>query len=387
VLFYNSVASDDIVMHRLAIIQTSLGAEKIMPSKLSPRLSLPESTNDAPGHSLRDNADWRALHREEAIEPDRPIIDAHHHLWDRPGQVYLLKEYLADAGSGHNIRASVFVDCGAFYRAAGPEMMNRLGEVEYANGIAAIAAAQPSGSPLVCAAIVGNADLSYGAEISRLLDAQQATSSERFRGIRLITKWDPDETLNNGRYVIPQGLLMEAGFRAGFAQLGPRKLSFDAMVYHPQLTELIDLARTFPDTTIILNHIGGLLAKTRSYRDRAQQATAVWQDSMRLLSGCPNVYVKLGGLGMPYLGFGLNKLMTPAPSEQLAQTWGPLIRFCIDTFGPNRCMFESNFPPDRESVDFPVIWNAFKRIASGYSEDEKHALFFGSAANAYRLML
>lgn len=358
-----------------------------MPSKLSPRGSLPASAQDAPGHALEDNSDWRALHCEEVIEPNRLIIDAHHHLWDKPGLAYLLKDYLADARSGHNIRASVFVECGAYYRATGPEIMNRLGEVEYANGIAAIAAAQPAGDPLICAAIVGSADLTYGAEIARLLDAQLAASSDRFRGIRLITKWDPNEALNNGRYVIPQGLLMDQEFRAGFAQLAPRELSFDAMVYHPQLTELADLARAFPDTTIIVNHIGGLLANTHSYRGHARQATAHWQDSLRLLSACPNVFVKLGGLGMPYLGFELNQLPTPAPSEQLARTWGPLIRFCIDTFGPERCMFESNFPPDRESVDFPVIWNTFKRIASGYSEDEKHALFFGSATSAYRLTL
>jgi L-fuconolactonase len=358
-----------------------------MPSKLSLRLSLPASAQNAPGHALRDNTDWRALHREEIIEPERLIIDAHHHFWEKPGQTYLLKEYLADARSGHNISASVFAECGAYYRATGPEMMNRLGEVEYANGMAAVSAAMPPGSPAICAAIVGSADLTYGAEIARLLDAQQATSPERFRGIRLITKWDPLEALNNGRYVIPRSLLMDGEFRAGFAQLAPRKLSFDAMVYHPQLPELIDLAHAFPDTTIIVNHIGGLVAHTSGYRDHAQQAIADWQGSMRSLSVCPNVFVKLGGMGMPYLGFGLNELPTPAPSGQLAQAWGPFIRFCIDTFGPDRCMFESNFPPDRDSVDYPVMWNAFKRIASEYSEDEKHALFFGSAANAYRIAL
>lgn len=356
-----------------------------MPSKLQVRQSLPASAKDVPGHIEHDNTAWRALLQEEILEPDIPIIDAHHHLWDKVGQTYLLKEYLADLRSGHNIRASVYVECGSYYRSTGPEMMNRLGEVEFVNGEAAKAAALPPENPQVCAAIVGAADLTYGAEISRLLDAQQATAPDRFRGIRLSTKWDPDEGLNHGRYVVPPNLLSDKDFRAGFALLSPRGLSFDALVYHPQLLELTELARAFPSTTIILNHIGGLVANTRTYRDHAQEAIAQWKEGIKRLSTCPNVLIKLGGLGMPYLNYGLNKLATPAPSEHIAQVWGPLFKFCIDQFGPNRCMFESNFPPDGGSVDFPIMWNAFKRIASCYSDDEKHALFFGSAANAYRL--
>lgn len=263
--------------------------------------------------------------------------------------------------------------------------MSRLGEVEYANGIAAMAAAQPPGSTLACAAIVGNADLTYGAEVAQLLDAQQATSRDRFRGIRLITKWDQDEALNNGRYIIPRGLLLDEDFRSGFAQLAPRNLSFDAMVYHPQLAEVVDLARSFQDTKIILNHIGGLIAYTGTYRNDIDQAVSNWKSGMIQLSKCQNVYVKLGGLGMPYLGFGLDELQLPASSEDLSRIWGPFIQFCIDQFGPERCMFESNFPPDRESADFHIIWNAFKRIASIYSEEEKHSLFYDTAVRAYRI--
>jgi predicted TIM-barrel fold metal-dependent hydrolase len=201
----------------------------------------------------------------------------------------------------------------------------------------------------------------------------------------LITKWDADEALNNSRYVIPPGLLSHPQFRAGFALLAARELSFDAMVYHPQLSELADLAAAFPETTINLNHIGGLIAKTRTYLGHEAKATAHWQASMRALARCPNVYVKLGGLGMPYLGFGMDALERPPTSQLLAEAWGPLFNFCIETFGPERCMFESNFPPDRDSVDYHVLWNAFKRIASPYSVAEKHALFFGTAAKAYRL--
>jgi predicted TIM-barrel fold metal-dependent hydrolase len=182
-------------------------------------------------------------------------------------------------------------------------------------------------------------------------------------------------------------MLAHPTFRAGFAMLGPRKLSFDAMVYHPQLHELAALARAFPDTTIILNHIGAFIGKTRTYLPQESEAFAHWQQSLRELAKCPNVFVKLGGLGMPYLGFGMNALERPADSTRLAEVFGPYFTFCIETFSPSRCMFESNFPPDRESAQYHVLWNAFKRVARPYSDAEKHDLFFGTAARAYRLDL
>ena len=333
------------------------------------------------------NAQWRALLREEIIDPAEPLIDAHHHLWNKPGQPYMLEEYLADAATGHNIRASVFVECGAYYRRHGPELMNRLGEVEFANGIAAMAEGAVGNDVLVANAIVGTADVTVGAEVGRLFDAQIAAAGGRFKGIRLITKWDEDESLNNGRFIIPRGLLADPDFRAGFAELGRRGLSFDAMVYHPQLPEVLDLARAFPESRIVLNHIGGLIAATPTYSARREEAIEDWKRGMQALAGCPNVHVKLGGLGMPYLGFGLETLDAPAPSERLAEVWGPYFRFCIDTFGPARCMFESNFPPDRESVDFPIIWNAFKRVASSSSDTERHDLLFGAAARFYRMQI
>jgi len=358
-----------------------------MPSLLVARqLNNPDGT-PAPEHVLKDNSSWRAMHREDILEPERPIIDAHHHLWDRPGQTYLLKEFLADAQSGHNIQGSVYVECAAYYGKNVPEMMKHLGEVEFANGIAAVAASQAYGKTLVAAGIVGSADLTYGPEIGELLDAQIATAPRRYRGIRLITKWDADEKLNNSRYLIEPGMLAHPTFRAGFAMLGPRKLSFDAMVYHPQLLELAALARAFPDTTIILNHIGAFIGKTRTYLPQESEAFAHWQQSLRELAKCPNVFVKLGGLGMPYLGFGMNALERPADSTRLAEVFGPNFTFCIETFSPSRCMFESNFPPDRESVQYHVLWNAFKRVARPYSDAEKHDLFFGTAARAYRLDL
>lgn len=329
---------------------------------------------------------WRALHREDVIEPQMPIVDAHHHLWARPDDRYFLDDFLADAQSGHNIVASVFVECGQFYRKGAPALMAPIGEVEFANGIAAMAASGHYGNALVAAGIVGTADLTVGPEVAQILDAQIAASC-RFRGIRLTTKWDADEDLNTGRYIVPPGLMRDADFRAGFALLAPRKLSFDAMIYHTQIPELADLARAFPETTLVLNHIGGLLAHTRTYASRKDETVAQWRASMNELAQCPNVVVKLGGLGMSYLALGFDQWLKPASSETLAAAWGPYFAHCIDAFGPNRCMFESNFPPDRDSVSYPVIWNVFKRMAMRYTPDEKHALFYRTAAQAYRLGL
>lgn len=358
-----------------------------MPSKLKLRPTTNLDGTPIAVHAAPDNSAWRASHREAIIEPELPIIDPHHHLWDRHGQTYLLQEFMGEAQSGHNIVGSVFVECGAFYRKTGPEMMQRLGEVEFANGVAAIAASQLYGKTQVCAGIVGSADLTFGTEIGELLDAQIAAAGGRFRGIRLITKWDADEQLNNGRYLIPPKLMSDPDFRKGFAELGRRNLSFDTMIYHHQIPEVIDLARSFPDTIIILNHIGGLIAKTRTYLAKEKEATDTWRASMHELAKCPNVYVKLGGLGMSYLGFGFEKLSKPADSTQLAAAWSPLFDDCIEAFGAQRCMFESNFPPDRASVDYHVIWNAFKRAAAKYSAADKQALFFGTAAKAYQLEL
>ena len=357
-----------------------------MPSKLQPRAS--EHSKVSAAAALERHATaarWRALHREDILDPDLPIVDPHHHLWERAGNRYLLDEHLADVRTGHNIKATVFVECGSFYRANAQASMAPVGEAEFANGVGAMTASGSYGPTLVCAGIVGTADISMGADAGRVLDAHIAAAGERFRGIRMIVKWDADEELNNGRYIIPRGLMQDADFRAGFALLAPRRLSFDAMVYHPQIPELAELARRFPDTTIVLNHIGGLLARTRTYRDHMEEATAHWRAALVELGKCPNVFVKLGGLGMPYLGFGLERLEAPASSQRLAQLWGPLFDACIEAFGPSRCMFESNFPPDRDSVDYPVLWNVFKRVAAKYSASERQALFFGAAARAYRL--
>jgi L-fuconolactonase len=331
--------------------------------------------------------EWLGRRREPIIDPDLPIVDPHHHLWDR-GHRYLLNELLADTGSGHNIRSSVFLQCDSMYRAEGDPAMKPVGETEFVNGIAAMSASGIYGPSRICAGIVGFADLQLDPEVvDRVLDAHLRTAGERFKGVRYCSVWDEDPAISTVPIFIPKGLLLDGKFRAGFARLAPRGLSFDAWLYHTQIGELMDLARAFPDTTIVLNHIGGPIAIGR-YAARQQEVLRDWRTAITNLAKMPNVAVKLGGMGMHVMGFGFDehdKYPTPAPSEELAAAWRPYVEHCIGAFGVDRAMFESNFPVDKRTCSFHVLWNAFKRIAAGYSPGEKTALFSGTARRFYRL--
>jgi L-fuconolactonase len=343
-----------------------------------------------PGLTYRKDADlaaWLAKRpREAALEPDLPIIDPHHHLWDTPARGhYFLPELLADIGGGHNIVATVFLECQAMYRKDGPPEMAPVGEVEFVNGVAAMSASGNYGPCRVAEGIVGHADLRLGAAVRKVLEAEIAVGGGRFRGIRYGDSWDASEAIS--RYVarhVPPHLARDPTFRQGFAQLAPLGLSFESWQYHPQLADAIDLARAFPDTTIILNHVGGVLG-VGPYAGRRAEVLAGWRKDIAEMAKCPNVNVKLGGIGMPSFGFDLHERDVPPSSEELAAAWRQYIEPCIEAFGVNRCMFESNFPPDKQSGGYTELWNAFKRIAAGASAEEKRALFSGTAARVYRL--
>jgi predicted TIM-barrel fold metal-dependent hydrolase len=329
--------------------------------------------------------DWLARRREEILEPALPIVDPHHHLWDRPDNRYLLDELLADTSSGHNILATVFVQARAMLRAGGPAEMRPIGETEFVNGVAAMSASGIYGPTRHCAGIVGHADLMLGSRVEPVLEAHLRAGGDRFRGIRHITAWDADAAIRNPAYSPPRGLLGDSSFREGFAVLGRLGLSFDAWLYHPQIAELADLASTFPDARIVLNHVGGPIrigayaGKSEVFRD--------WAAAIKDLAACPNVCVKLGGLGMRMGNFGFHELPEPPSSAALAAAWRPYIATCIERFGPERCMFESNFPVDKGSYSYAVFWNACKRLAEGASDAEKRDLFAGTAARFYRLDL
>ncbi|HUB96079.1 MAG TPA: amidohydrolase family protein [Stellaceae bacterium] len=327
---------------------------------------------------------WLATRVEEAIEPERPIIDPHHHLWDRQ-QRYLLDELLKDLNTGHKILATVYLQCGSMYRAGGDPAYASVGETEFVNGIAAMSASGGYGTARACAGIVGHADLyGLGAGVEPVLEAHVRAGGGRFRGVRNSSVWDADASIVSVPVPPPRGLLGDARFREGFARLATFGLSFDAWLYHPQIGELAALARAFPDTTIVLDHVGGPLG-VGAYKGRRADVFAVWRDAIREIARCPNVNVKLGGLGMKWIGFGFEEKPRPPASEELAREWRPYLETCIEAFGPDRAMFESNFPVDKQSCSYAALWNAFKRFAGPYSEAEKKALFFGTAARVYRL--
>jgi predicted TIM-barrel fold metal-dependent hydrolase len=330
--------------------------------------------------------DWLALREEDVLDAGRAIVDPHHHLWDRGGQRYLLDEMTSDIASGHNVIATVYVEARSMYRAKGPEAFRPVGEVEFANGAAAMSASGGYGAAAVCAGIVGHANLLLGEDVRSVLEAEISAGQGRFRGIRHSVAWDADPNVGHMYATRPKGLLIDSTFRKGFACLAPLALSFDAWLFHPQIGELTDLARAFPETRIVLDHCGGP-AGTGQYAGRREEIFATWNASIREIAKCPNVVVKLGGLAMCLLGYDFHERAMPPSSEDLAAAWRPYIETCIEAFGPKRAMFESNFPPDKGQCSYQVIFNALKRIAASMSEAEKNALFSRTAINVYRLKL
>lgn len=319
---------------------------------------------------------------EPILEPDLPICDAHHHLWDRPGNRYLLDDLRRDLDSGHRIVSTIHVDCVSAYRTLGPEALRAVGETEFVEAIATSEAAQENGRQ-ICAANIGFADLNLGAAVGEVLDAHLAASS-RFRGIRHCSAWDASDKIQNAHTHPFEHMLADRRFRTGFAELAKRGLSFDAYLFHPQIPELTDLARAFPDTLIVLDHLGTPLG-IGPYKDRRAEVWAQWTRSMAELAHCPNVIVKLGGIQMPLNGWGFHKLAAPPGSAQIAALTGDYYCYAIEQFGVERCLFESNYPADKPSAPYATLWNAFKRVTAGFSASEKAALYHDNAMRHYRI--
>jgi L-fuconolactonase len=324
---------------------------------------------------------WLELTSEDAFEPDLPICDPHHHLWDYPGSRYMVDDFLADLGGGHNVVKTVFVECRQFYNKADNETLRPVGETIHVDQMA-------SEMPVdfktrVAAGIVGFADLTLGDAVRPVLEAH-LDASNRFRGIRHASAWDSDEKIHNAHTQPPQHLLGSGDFRNGVAQLTDLGLSFDAWLYHMQIPELTNLARANPELSIVLDHMAGPLG-IGPYAGKGDDVFQQWKKHMAMLSRCENVTVKLGGRAMTMSGFGWHKLERPPGSRELAATMAPYFNCCIDLFGPQRCMFESNFPVDRASCSYTVLWNTFKRISRGFSDTERAALFHDTAVRVYRL--
>ena len=322
--------------------------------------------------------DWLKLTEEETLEPDMPICDPHHHLWDRPDNRYILEDLLGDTNSGHNIARTVFVEASSEYRRSGPDELKPLGETEYVHKNSGL-----QGNTDIIAGIVGHVDFTLGERIGEVLDMHIEAAGGKFRGIRHASARDDDSSIPAYRKP-PRGLLSDAKFREGFAQLQPRGLSYDAWLFHPQILELNGLAKAFPDTPIILDHIGGPLG-IGPYAGKRDEIFPMWQADMATLAENPNVVVKVGGCGMVTYGFDWHKQERPPTSQQLAERTAPYYMWCIEKFGPDRCMFESNFPVDKASYSYNVMWNAFKRMSKDFSTSERASLFHDTAARVYRL--
>lgn len=338
---------------------------------------------------MNPTAGWLTLTQEETIDPTLPICDPHHHLWDhRPNSVpdtYLLDDFLSDIDTGeHNIVATVFIECGTMFSVDGPFDLRPVGETQFANGMAAMSASGLYGSTRVAAAIVGTAYLTAGDGVASILDAQLAAGGSRFKGIRQAAARDDDLLVPDHRTSPRRGLYTDKTFQAGFAHLAPRNLSFEGWCYHTQIPELTQLASAFPDTTIILDHFGGPLGVGR-YADRPDDVFSEWCKVIRPLSERPNVYAKLGGLNMEINGFGWHTRHKPPGSEELLTATRRYYDHTIDLFGADRCMFESNFPVDRISCSYNVLWNAFKKLTAACSPTEKSQLFHDTALKVYRL--
>ena len=337
---------------------------------------------------MATNDAWLALTNEPVLEPERPICDPHHHLWDfrKDGVAprYLLDDFLADVGAGHNITSTVFIECGTMFKAHGPHELKPVGETEFANGIAAMSASGLYGATRIGAGLVCTAYLTLGDAAADVLDAQIAAGGGRVRGVRQAASWHDDPNVPNHRTEPGPGLYANKAFRAGFKHLAPRGLSFEAWCYHTQLAELTELAQAFPDTAIVLDHFGGPIG-VGSFAGRADEVFAAWREGIGPLSRCPNVYAKLGGLAMEVNGFGWHEQPKPPDSETLMQATRRYYEHTLELFGPDRCMFESNFPVDKVSCSYNVLWNSFKRFAGGFSESEKASLFHDTATRLYRL--
>ena len=279
-----------------------------------------------------DDALFKAVEWQEApLEPERPIIDPHHHLGEKPGRPrYLLHEFLADITRGHNIRATVSIESSSMYRAEGPRDFRFIGETEFCNGIAAMSASGHYGPIRVCAGIVGSVDFTLGDKVRGVLEAHIAAGNGRFKGIRNTVACDDFEGLKNYRNP-PWRLICQPAWRSGFKHLGPLGLSFDTWLYFTQLPDVIDLAGAFPDTTIIVNHLGGPVG-IGPYAAKKAEVLAEWRKRLTELAPHENVYLKVGGLGMPVIGLGFERKQKPT-SEQLAPAWRPYVETAVEIFG------------------------------------------------------
>ena len=345
-----------------------------------PKAAKAPSSATARAERVQQWEHWLGKYTERPLLPELPLIDAHHHLWDRGGHTYLPAQFRQDA-LGHKVAASVYVECLSGYRDYGPEHLRCVGETEYLMGL--LSQTPANTTPDIGAGIVGRADLALGDAVDAVFDAHVQAAGTRFKGIRYVTAWDADPAIH-GAYPTHAGMLTEPAVQAGARRLGARGMTLDLWCYFHQLDDVAVLARACPGVPIVLDHFGGPIG-TGPYADRRADVFQRWRHGMQALGAYPNVHVKLGGLAMAVAGFGWHQRAVPPSCIDLAQAWQPYVDTCLEVFGAGRCMFESNFPVDRTGCSYGVLWNAFKRLAQALSEAERDALCAGTARRVYRL--
>ncbi|MGF6872997.1 amidohydrolase family protein [Paraburkholderia sp. MM5477-R1] len=328
-------------------------------------------------------ADWLALHSEKIVDPELPIVDPHHHCWDHPGDRYLSSEAVSDFSTGHKVLSTVHVQCRSMYREHGPEAFRPVGETEFVRQVAEqSAAANPSLQ--LCAGIVGTVDLLLGHDVQPVLEAHLEAGRGLFRGIRPMVVWHKSrEVLPSGA---PRGVLTATPTRAAISRIQKMGMTLDVWAFFTQLGDVAQICREHADLTVVINHTGGPLG-IGPYKGLRDEVFAEWCSRIEELAAIPNTVMKLGGLAMRYAGFGFNERTVPPSSDDLVAAWKPYMRLCVDLFGPQRCMFESNFPVDKAMCSYGILWNAYKKIAADLSDTERTHLFSGTAARVYRLQL
>ena len=326
--------------------------------------------------------EWLDLVEEEIIDPDRRIIDPHHHLWQRYDATYLVPELWADTGAGHKVEKTIYVQCRSKYRKDGPEHLRCLGETEFVAGQAKQSAGH-TGKAEICA-IIPFADLRLGEEVTEVIEAHEELALGRFRGIRhaLAHSLHPEAMFIVGPS--EKDLYLNDNFRSGVRLLGKLGLTYESWHYHYQNIEFAEVARSAPDTQMILDHFGTPLG-VGPYESRREEIFEQWKKDIAELARCENVVAKLGGLAMPDNGFGWDKRESPPTSDEFVEAQRRYYLHTIECFGPDRCMFESNFPVDRRSLSYSVLYNGLKKIADEFSDDEKDAMFWRTAERIYRI--
>ena len=339
------------------------------------------------GELLPPDLDWIArAEPEEVLLPDLPIVDTHHHLWVRPGYPYLVPELAADIATSHNVVATVFADCGAFYRASGPEHLKPVGETEFVVGQAAQSASGLYGRARIAEAMFGYADLKRGDAVRGVLEAHAQASNGRFRGVRFQANWDSSGQIRGGAPATGPHLLIEDRVLAGLRVLADMRMVLDVYVFFTQLDDVVAAARAVPDLTIVLNHCGGPLGYG-PYAENQDEHYRTWKRGVLAVAQQPNVLCKLCGVLNRSASWDYLHAERPATSQQIAEAWRQWIEPCIEAFGPDRCMFESNYPVEKVGVTYTALWNAYKRLTMNASEQEKQALFSGTGARTYGISI